>query len=51
MVKGVCDALDSLGLVSTPLELRAALKLAFSDGEIEKRWFRGEDVFCERKEP
>ncbi len=45
MVKGVCDALDALGLVSTPVELRAALALAFGDSEVEKRWFRGEDVF------
>ena len=45
MVKGVCDALDALGLVSTPVELRAALALAFGDSELEKRWFRGEDVF------
>jgi hypothetical protein len=45
MVKGVCDALDSLGLVSTPVELRAAVALAFGDGEAEKRWLRGEDVF------
>lgn len=46
MIKGVCDALDSLGLISTPVELRAALALAFSDSEAEKDWFRGEDVFC-----
>jgi hypothetical protein len=45
MIKGVCDALDSLGMVSTPVELRAALALAFSDSEAEKRWLRGEDVF------
>ena len=46
MIKGVSDALDSLGLVSTPVELRAALALAFSDSEAEKGWFRGEDVLC-----
>jgi hypothetical protein len=45
MVRGVCDALDSLGLISTPVELRAAVALAFSDDEAEKGWFRGEDVF------
>lgn len=45
MIKGVCDALDSLSLVSTPVELRPALALALSDGEAEKAWFRGEDVF------
>ena len=45
MVKGVCDALDPLGLVSTLVELRAALALAFSDSEAEKCWLRGEDVF------
>ena len=46
MIKGVCEALDSLGLISTPVELRAAVALAFSDSEAEKGWFRGEDVFC-----
>jgi hypothetical protein len=46
MIKGVCDALDSLGLTSTPVELRAALALAFSDSKAEKGWLRGEDVFC-----
>jgi hypothetical protein len=46
MMKGVCDALDSLGLVSTLVELRAAVALAFGDSEAEKGWLRGEDVFC-----
>jgi hypothetical protein len=46
MVKGVCDALDGLGLASAPVELRAALCLASRDGEAERRWFRGEDVFA-----
>ncbi len=45
MMKGVCDALDSLGLVSSMVELRAALALALGDSEAEKGWFRGEDVF------
>jgi hypothetical protein len=45
MVKGVCDVLDALGLVSTLVELRAAVAVAFGDSEAEKRWFRGEDVF------
>jgi hypothetical protein len=47
MMKGVCDASDSLGLVSTLVELRAALALALNDGDAEKGWFRGEDVFCD----
>jgi Putative zinc- or iron-chelating domain len=46
MVKGVCDALDGLGLASAPVELRAALSLASRDSEAERRWFRGEDVFA-----
>ena len=45
MTTGVCDALDSLGLISTLVELRAVVALAFSDSEAEKGWFRGEDVF------
>ncbi len=45
MIRGVCDALDSLGLVSTPVELRAALALALGDSGAERGWFRGEDVF------
>jgi uncharacterized protein len=49
MIKGVCDALDSLGLISTPVELRAALALALSDSQTEKAWLRGEDVFCRAK--
>ena len=46
MMKGVCDALDSLGLISTLVELRAAVALALGDNEAEKGWLRGEDVFC-----
>ena len=46
MMKGVCDALNSLGLISTLVELRAAVALALSDSEAEKGWLRGEDVFC-----
>jgi hypothetical protein len=46
MMKGVCDTLDSLGLISTLVELRAAVALALRDSEAERGWFRGEDVFC-----
>jgi hypothetical protein len=46
MMKGVCDALDSLGLASRLVEIRAGLVLAFGDQAAVKRWLRGEDVFA-----
>lgn len=45
MARGVCDALDSLGLVSRPLDIRAGLAIALADASAERRWLRGEDVF------
>jgi hypothetical protein len=45
MMKGVMDALDSLGLAGRPVELISDLTLALGDEVAEKRWLRGEDVF------
>ncbi len=45
LLKGVTDALDSLGLAGEPTELRAAIALAWRDEDLEKRWLRGERVF------
>jgi Fe-S-cluster containining protein len=46
MMRGVTDALDSLGLAGTPIELRSGLGLALREEDAEKRWLRGEDVFA-----
>ena len=50
MMRGVCDALDALGLHNRMLEIRSALALAFRDDDAEKRWLRGDDVFAELAE-
>ena len=46
MMRGVMDALDSLGLTGQPIELRSGLSLALNEEDAEKRWLRGEDVFA-----
>ena len=47
MMRGVMDALDTLGLAGSPIELRSGLGLALREADAEKRWLRGEDVFAE----
>ena len=47
MMRGVMDALDTLGLAGRPIELRSGLGLALREADAEKRWLRGEDVFAE----
>lgn len=46
MMRGVCDTLDTLGLFGRPVDIRAALLLAYRDEDAEKRWLHGEDVFA-----
>ena len=46
VARGVCDALDGLGLPSGLVDIRAGLALALADEDAEKRWLRGEDVFA-----
>jgi len=44
-LKGMTDALDEMGLVGEPTELRAALLQALRAADQERRWLRGERVF------